>query len=231
MKVGGILIARLDSSRLPGKQLRVFAGRTLFDWLLVRLDTSAGPLVLATSDRAVDDPLVAFAESRALPCFRGSVDDVASRVLGAAEAQGFTHFFRLNGDSPCVLPSLFEQARALVAADPMLDFVTNLLPRSYPYGVACELFRTAAFREASAQMHDARDREHVSRFFYENLARFRHAGLPVSEVPLDHVRLTVDTEEDAQFFEQLFRRAGDRWPHWTLAEMTAAALDLRAAVT
>lgn len=228
MKVGGIIIARLDSSRLPGKQLREFAGRTLLDWLLARLGTSAGPLVLATTDRAVDDPLVAFAEMRALPCHRGSVDDVAARVLGAAEAHELTHFFRLNGDSPCVLPALFEQARALVAGDATLDFVTNLRPRTYPYGVACELFRTAAFRDACGRMNDPRDREHVSRFFYENLARFRHAALPVCEVPLDHVRLTVDTEQDAQFFEQLFRRAGDRWPHWTLAEMTAAALDLRA---
>lgn len=228
MKVGGIIVARLDSSRLPGKQLASIAGRPLLDWLLARLGSSAGPCVLATTERAIDDPLVRYAEKRGLSCFRGSLDDVAGRVLHAAEAHGFTHFFRLNGDSPCVLPDLFVLARVLMESDPALDFATNLRPRTYPYGVACELFRTAAFREGYERMNEPRAREHVTLFFYDHLAEFRHARLPPCEPALDHVRLTVDTEEDSRFFEQLLHRAGDRWPSWTLADMVAAASELRA---
>ncbi len=224
MKLGGIILARLGSTRLPGKQLRPFAGKPLLDWLLARVGTSAGPLILATTDRAVDDPLADFAAARGIACFRGSVEDVAGRVLGAAETHGLTHFFRMNGDSPCVLPELLRAAAALAGA----GFVTNLRPRTYPYGVACEFFSTALFREGCARMRDAADREHVTRFFYDHPAEFPHAALPVCDPPLDHVRLTVDTEEDARLFEQLLLRAGDRWPHWTLAEMTAAALALRA---
>ncbi len=226
MKPGAILLARLDSTRLPGKPLRKFAGRPLLDWLLDRA-RGVAECVLATSDRPVDDPLVEFAASRNLACFRGDVDDVAGRVLGAADQQGFTHFFRLNGDSPCVVPELARRALALMESDPTLDFVTNLRPRTYPYGVACELFRTDSFRAGYARMTEPGEREHVTPFFYEHPADFRFGALTYEDTPLDHVRLTVDTGEDALFFEQLFLRAGDRWTSWTLPEITNAAAAIR----
>lgn len=231
MKVGAIILARLDSARLPGKQLRDFAGKPLLDWLLVRCDAAGDSLdatVLATSDRPVDDPLADFADARGLACFRGSADDVAARILGAAEAHELTHFFRMNGDSPCVLPELLRAARERVAGEPALDFVTNLRPRTFPYGVACELFRTDSFRAGCARMTDPRHREHVTLYFYEHASVFRFASLVHDGAPLDHLRLTVDTAEDARFFERFLSRAGARWPQWTLADMAAAAVELQA---
>jgi spore coat polysaccharide biosynthesis protein SpsF (cytidylyltransferase family) len=227
MNIGGIILARADSTRLPGKQLRLFSGRPLLDWLRLRLGASAGPCVLATTDRPVDDPLADYAAMHGLACYRGDVHDVAGRVLGAAEAHRFTHFFRLNGDSPCVAPQLFEAAQAQGRANPQLDFVTNLNPRSYPYGVACEFFRTEAFRAGYSAMTEANDREHVTPFFYERSSQFRYGTLPLCKPARSDVRLTVDTEWDALFFEQLLHRAGDRWSGWTITEMIAAASRLR----
>ena len=89
----------MDSARLPGKPLRMFEGRPLLDWLLARLATARAAfdsVVLATSDRAVDDALEQFAASRGLDCFRGDADDVATRTLAAAEAREAPHFFPLH---------------------------------------------------------------------------------------------------------------------------------------
>lgn len=229
IRTGAIILARLDSTRLPGKQLRLFSGRPLLQWLLDRVPAAAGPCILATTARSVDDPLAAFAASAGISCFRGDLEDAAGRILQAAEAHDLTHFFRLNGDSPAVLPELLESAISLVEKDPALDLVTNLRPRSYPYGIACELFRTASFRAAyPAMCTEALYLEHVSSYFYEYLSSFQHAALTLSGAPQDHVRLTVDTEEDARFFEALFRRAGARWTSWTLEEITDAAAEIRA---
>lgn len=226
MKTVGIIVARLDSSRLPGKSLRLFAGRPLLDWLLDRLHRAKDvfdALVIATSDRVLDDALEAFALSRGVQCFRGSTEDVAGRVLAAAEFADATHFFRINGDSPCVTPELFREALKLAKADESLDFVTNLRPRQWPYGVACELFRTAAFRSAWSKMADQSEREHVSLHFYQHPEAYRSRSLHREGESLDHVRLTVDTVADAERFEQMLQTAGDRWREWTLDEIVDAA--------
>jgi len=68
-------------------------------------------------------------------------------------------------------------------------------------------------------------------FFHEHARAFRHAAPIRGEEPLDHLRLTVDTEDDARFFERFLRRAGDDWPGWTLADMSAAAAELQASAT
>ena len=81
-RLGGIILARLDSSRLPGKQLRMVRKRPIMDWLLDRVTRIEGldEVVLAISDRKVDDPLEQFALIRGLPCIRGSAEDVARSV-------------------------------------------------------------------------------------------------------------------------------------------------------
>ena len=212
-----IIAARMNSSRLPGKPLRQFAGRPLLDWLLARLPQM--PTVLATSDREIDNPLAAFAVARGIGNFRGSLDDVAGRMLAAADAENATHFFRINGDSPCVEPSLIHAA---LREDPTLDLVTNLHPRTWPYGVACERVRVEAFRAALSRTNDPRHREHVTLCLYENLDSLRWKNLPLAGEPLDHMRLTVDTEDDARNFEALLRRVGDDWPRLTTAQLATA---------
>lgn len=207
----------MDSTRLPGKPLRRFAGRPLLDWLLDRLPSM--PTVLATSDREIDNPLAAFAADRGIKSFRGSLDDVAGRMLAAAVVENATHFFRINGDSPCIEPEILQLA---LDEDPELDLVTNLHPRTWPYGVACERVRVEAFRTALSETADPRHREHVTLCLYENLARLRWKNLPYAGEPLDHVRLTVDTEEDAHNFEALLHRVGHDWPRLTAAQLATA---------
>lgn len=207
----------MDSSRLPGKPLRNFAGRPLLDWMLDRLPPMT--TVLATSDREIDNPLAAFAAARGIGNFRGSLDDVAGRMLAAADAQNATHFFRINGDSPCIETALIDAA---LNEDPTLDLVTNLRPRTWPYGVACERVRIEAFRTALSKTNDPRHREHVTLCLYENLDSLRWKNIPFAGEPLDHVRLTVDTEDDARNFETLLHRVGHDWPRLTAAQLATA---------
>ena len=86
--------------------------------------------------------------------------------------------------------------------------MTNLYPkRRHPYGVAVEVFRTAAFRDAWERMVDPADREHVSRYFYANLHEFKWAALEPPATDTSHVRLTVDTTEDLARIEGLLESA------------------------
>ena len=63
-KVGIILQARMGSSRLPGKVLKLLAGKPMIQWIIerLRLCQRAHALILATSNLPSDQPLVDLAQ-------------------------------------------------------------------------------------------------------------------------------------------------------------------------
>jgi spore coat polysaccharide biosynthesis protein SpsF len=205
---GAIILSRMDSRRLPGKPLLRVRGRPLVDYILSRcrrLQAVGGHIVLATSDRAVDDPLADFARENRVPVFRGSAYDVAGRVLACARQFAFDYFVRVNGDSPLIEPALIDRA-VRTAVDSRLDLVTNLFPRSFPYGVSAEVVRTAAFAEAYARMDRPDHHEHVTKYLYEHIDRLAYANIACLEGDMSRVRMTVDTAEDLDWFGRLVDR-------------------------
>lgn len=222
-RFGAVVLCRLDSSRLRGKALAPVHGRPVLGVVLDRLRMAGrlnAGIVVATSDRAVDDPIAAFAEREGVAVYRGDIDDAAGRMLAAAEANGFDYAARVNADSPCVDPALLDRACARAAEDD-LDFVTNLSPRSFPYGVAVELVRTDCL---ASLIHAAEgdEREHVTKVLYRHLDALRHANLPCEAGQLSHVRLTIDTPGDLRAFAALASRVGPGWRGASFLEFVLA---------
>lgn len=207
-RIGAIIFCRLDSQRLPGKALRPIQGQPLFELAVQRCRRVSGlaEIVLATTDRPVDEPLVQAAQERALQVFRGSTEDVAGRALACAQYYNMDYFFRLNGDSPFV----DEQLLTLAMQGPDLsqyDLVTNLYPRSFPYGVSVELIRTTSLARAYQQFRDQAEYEHLTTHFYRHAERFRMQNLACPEGDCSSVRMTIDTAEDWQWLEQIAQQA------------------------
>lgn len=214
-RIGAIILARLDSGRLPGKALADIDGRPLLWCIAERLiGRSAFPVILATSDRSVDDRLAEAAESLELIVFRGSLNDVAGRFLGAAETHGLEAAFRVNGDSPFVDISLLKDAVRLYG-ERDVDLVTNLRPRTFPYGVSVELVRVSALRSCLARATDPEDREHVTKALYRTLPAERIASIvnagQLADGPQTRVRLTVDDAADLAAFRAFVQSRRDDW--------------------
>jgi spore coat polysaccharide biosynthesis protein SpsF (cytidylyltransferase family) len=174
-------------------------------------------LVVATTDRPVDDPIVAFCGEHGYQCYRGPTEDVSGRLLGAATELGLDWFYRLNGDSPYVDPALLAEAWR-IACGGEYDLVTNLAPRSFPYGISVELIRTGAYAIARRGMTEPRHLEHATLFLYEHLHYFRYYNMLLEGEDQSGVRLTVDTEEDYAFFVQAVNALGSRWPDFSFRE-------------
>lgn len=209
MSVVGIVPARLDSARLPGKVLREVAGRPLIGYVLERARRVRGlqAVAVATTDRACDEPLVGYAQAQGVAVLRGDTEDVAGRFLAAAEVFGADYLVRMNGDSPFLDPRLVEEGIAALASG--ADFVTNLPDRTFPYGIAVEIVRAAALRELHPRM-TPEDREHVTRYLYEHRTGLRVRELRSPHAELAPARLVVDTEDDLGVFRTLVERLGER---------------------
>ena len=113
------------------------------------------------------------------------------------------------GDSPFVDPDLIDAGISL-ALESEADLVTNLMPRSYPYGVAVEVIKVAAFRRCLPLFSPA-NREHVTQYFYQNPDDISIRALPLAERPgLPDVRLTIDEPGDVSIIRSLAAKLGQR---------------------
>ncbi len=198
-RVGLVIFSRLDSSRLPGKALLDIAGRPMLSWVIERLRCLRGTdrIVVATTDRDIDDPIVKLAEFEGVEVFRGDVDNVAGRALACCEHFGFERMARICGDSPLLDVSLYQSA---LARDDTADWdlISNVFPRSYPTGASMELVSVMALRTALSGTVDDQDREHMTRYFYRKSERFRILNLSAPDDRYLGVRLVVDTPRDLE---------------------------------
>ena len=100
--IGAIIFSRFDSSRLYGKALIDIEGRCLLGRVIDRAKLIKGisNIVVATSERKVDDPIQEFAKNEGIGTYRGSCDDVYKRAIEACNKFKFDIFARICGDRP-----------------------------------------------------------------------------------------------------------------------------------
>jgi spore coat polysaccharide biosynthesis protein SpsF len=209
--VRAILQARMSSSRLPGKAMLPLAGVPMAVLCARRLRRGSWPLVVATSTNADDDVLAGALSADGATVVRGPLEDVRARFLAATADLGEDAIcVRLTGDNP-VPDGEFVQlcvAHFRRAGLSYLGAGNGTAPDGLPYGVACEVFRVSALREAARDADSPREREHVT-----PAIRARHANSRVSFQPLggdlSRLRCTVDTRDDYDRMAALFSGHAD----------------------
>ena len=92
--------------------------------------------------------------------------------------------------------------------DPSLDLISNVFPRTYPVGMSVEIIKTDSLKKIRGLTADSCDSEHVTRFFYKNPEKFRILNFESGRSELREVRLAVDTEEDLERIDWLFKEFG-----------------------
>ncbi len=221
MKTLIIVQARMTSTRLPGKVLLPLAGEPMLTRLIERLRRvrRADGIVVATTTNATDDPIAALCAQLGLPCHRGSEHDVLSRYADAARVHGADVVVRITSDCPLIDPALIDQTIAAFDEGGS-DYVSNMLPPTWPYGMAVEVFSAAALAQAHAEATQAAEREHVTPFLYWHPERYRLRNV-ASPVDLSHHRWTVDTPEDYALVSRLFDHLMPTRPNFTQADVLA----------
>ena len=188
-----VILARLGSSRLPHKAIKRFGDKTILDFILNRarnLDNWPN-IILATTDLDEDDELEKIAASHNIGTYRGSVEDVAGRFIGAANIQGAKWINRVNGDNVFFDYEKINYASKLIKKMPEIDLISNVNKSHIP-GFSVELVSYASINDAYKKMN-LFQKEHVTKFFYQNLNEYNIHWLS-NEEKLS--ALAIDTKED-----------------------------------
>lgn len=196
-----IVQARMSSTRLPGKVMMPYAGKTFLENCLDRCARIDGitEVIVATTDRPDCDALAALASGRGYRVIRGSQDDVLGRYLLAARICAADAVVRITSDCPLIDPGIAGTVIARFHEGGHDLFTTNI-PPSWPMGLDVEIITRDALEQAASEAMLRSEREHVSTFIRQRPRRFRLGSMPCDYEGCTHWRVTLDTAADRDFF-------------------------------
>ncbi|TFD81602.1 spore coat protein [Cryobacterium sp. Sr8] len=222
-RVVAVIQARMGSSRLPGKVLMGLGGRPVLEWVIraARAASNVDDVIVATSDQAVDEPIVEFCARSGTRVVRGDEQDVLSRFIVALDSSDADAIVRLTSDCPLLDPDLIDLVVEMWRRDPTLDYVSTTLERSLPRGLDVELASAAALRAADDRTAPGHHRTHVTSSLYADGSEYSCAGVHFRPA-FNRYRVTLDEAADAEVLRRLVGILGDRPPSWR--EITSTLL-------
>ncbi len=205
MKLGALIPIRMASSRLPAKALRQICGKPVVSHLLDRVFASRyldkKDVIVCTTPRADDDPLVAAVENYGARVFRGSEDDIIHRFYHAMKQYGFEAVVQVDGDDILCATEYMDLTMEKLLSDSGLDIVTC---KGLPLGIACKSFTMKAMEKVFAHYKTERNDTGFIYFFTKTTLCQQAVIGPVSpDHILDEARLTLDYEEDFELFRRI----------------------------
>jgi spore coat polysaccharide biosynthesis protein SpsF len=200
-----ILQARMSSTRLPGKVLKILQGKPMISHQIDRILKSKkiDKLIIATSNEKSDDSLETIAKNSNVDYFRGSLKNVLTRFYNAAFQCQPKHIVRLTGDCPLSDPEIIDQVISFYLSG-NYDYVSNSVEATFPDGLDVEIFSFQSLQEAFNEAQLPSQREHVTPFINSQPDRYQ-LGCFKQSIDLSHLRWTVDEPEDFEFVSEVFK--------------------------
>ncbi len=203
-----MVLARMESSRLPGKALIDLGGIPLIGMVLERFarHPELHPIVLATTPSVEDNLLAREAVSRGVEVYRGDSDDVLGRLIGAARRCGLGSdgaVVKATGDNPFVDAEEAVRAyREHCRADADLTIVEGL-----PMGAGVGVFKLGALERSWKESDDPVSREHPGLLVRTEPGSYR---LRILKAPPEKnnpaLRITIDEYEDLELARKIISR-------------------------
>ncbi len=201
MRIVATVQSRMSSRRLPGKHLKPILGKPMLGRLLERLKRSkqVDVVCVATSVDSADEVLVDVARESGVKSYRGPLDDMLARLIGAAKSVGGSVIAQITGDCPLIDPKIVDGVIDRYRKGEY-DYLSNMLDGlTFPVGFDVQVYSVALLEEVSRLACDPQVREHVTLFIYRNPQRYRLLNLRApTELHRPRYRLCVDYEQDLE---------------------------------
>lgn len=207
-KIIATIEARMDSTRLPGKVLMSLGGRPALLRIIERLRRSKylDDVIVATTTKTHDDAIVKLCEQDLCHYYRGSEDDVLSRVLGAADAYQGDIIVEITGDCPLVDWRYVDYIIDLFFSGDY-DYISNAITQSFPTGFDIQIFPTSVLQEVEKITKNPSDREHVSLYIYDHPEKYRLKNWKAKgKMFLPNVWLALDTQKDYEVLAYVYEK-------------------------
>jgi len=204
MTIGCIIQARMSSTRLPGKVLMKIDDKNSALFTLInqlKYSKKLDKIILATTNLKNDDAIIDLMKKMKITTFRGDPNNVLDRYYKCAKKFSCSIIVRITADNPLIDPTIVDKTVEKFTSN-SFDCVSNVYPRTYPYGTEIEVFSFQALERVWNQSTNDYEKEHVTPFFYRNPEKFR-IGTVNNKKNLSSLRWTMDTMDDLIFIKKI----------------------------
>jgi glutamate-1-semialdehyde aminotransferase/spore coat polysaccharide biosynthesis protein SpsF (cytidylyltransferase family) len=209
MNVLAIIQARMGSTRLPNKVMKLIDDKPMIEVLLLRLSKAKqiDKIIVATSSNSKNTPLVKHITKLSYGIYQGSENDVLDRYYQAALQYNPDIVVRITGDCPLIDPEVVDKV-VNKFKESGVDYASNVSPPSYPDGLDVEVFTFSALEMAAKNAKSSHDREHVTPYI-RNSKEFTKINI-LNKVDHSSGRWTVDEPEDYKVIKSIFNHFSPR---------------------
>ena len=213
LKMGFIVQARTGSARFPDKVIRKFyEEESILEIIVKKLKTIKDiPIIIATTTGSCDDIIVGTAINQEVEYFRGSEDNVLERFIEAAGKFNIDHIIRICSDNVFIDLNGIEEI-ILKYRDNPVDYLSYILSDSRPsikthFGFWAEMISLKALMKIARMTGEKIYLEHVTNYIYEHPGEFKILFIEAPEVVYQRydIRLTIDTEEDFNLQQSIYK--------------------------
>ncbi len=174
MKIVATIEARMTSTRLPGKVLMKVKKKTFLEYLVERLKkiNELDEIILCTTRNNTDDVLVKKSKELNIKFFRGSENNVLSRVVSATKKYKADVVVQITADCPIIDYKIIRKAISIFKKK-KYDCVSNSFIRSFPDGMDVNVLNAKALYKTKSLAKSNLYKEHVTLFVKDNPKIFK----------------------------------------------------------
>ncbi len=211
-KTGRVIVvvqARMGSTRLPGKVMKLICNKPLIELMLERLSKSEliDEIVVATTNLNEDDVIFDWAKKSNYPVLRGSELDCLDRHYQVGKKFGAKFIAKITPDCPFIDPEIVDKViEYFLKHSDEFDYVSNGHPPSYPDGLDLEIMHLSTLEIAWNNSVDPIEREHTTTHIWNHPEIFRigNVQMPGGKNLFMTQRWTLDYPEDFEFTKQIY---------------------------
>ena len=210
MKTVIIVQARMGSSRLPNKVMKIINGKSMLELIVKRLKKSkeANDVVVATSRESENKVLIEHLKKIKTKVFIGKENDVLDRFYRAAKKFKADIIVRITADCPFVDAGLIDDfIKQFKNKKP--DYLANCLPWTFPDGLDTEVF---SFELLEKIARKATLKHRISGGVLisylkdnDNYKKIKKIDIPFPIKNLPKYRLCVDEEIDLKLIRKIYK--------------------------
>ena len=205
-KIGIIIFARLDSSRLPNKILKNINNITILEIILkrVRLVKKIKNVILALPKKDKNKKINKIIENYNVKTFYGSSINVLKRAQLCCKSNNLNYFIRVNADRPFLD---FELINKVLKNKSYLgyDLVTNNLFDKAPTGLTFEMIKVKNFLKIKNKNKD--EIEHICNHFYNNKDKFKILGIKIRKYEkFKSLNFALDNQKDLLKVMKIYKK-------------------------
>lgn len=203
--IGCIVQARMSSTRLPGKVMKIIENKTVLNHVIDQLSKSKllQKIVIATSTNTDDDDIALHSKKLGVSCFRGELHDVLDRHYQCAKNFLLDPIVRIPSDKPLIDPLIVDEVIERFYIEKP-DYISNFVyPLKYNVGTEVEMFSFNALEKASKLASTIFEKEHIFPFFFNHKKTFKISFVP-NLSKINHLRFVLDRTEDFRLIDEIF---------------------------